>query len=125
MGELAPAHFIGRAPCVANAVVSWLRRFAGITGAAPRHGACLAKGVREKLEKLDRADIREISVATGVSSVSSQGLTTYCVKTYPSAAAREGSVRAQIPFAPLFSMFPSRPQPKSGQGRRSSKEFFQ
>jgi len=82
--------------------------------------------VREQFQKSDRADSREISVATGVCWASSQGLTTYCVKTYPSAAAREGSVRAQsIPFAPLLSTYPSRPQAKQVQGRRPSKEFFQ
>jgi hypothetical protein len=99
---------------------------AGISATAQRHSACFTEGVTERLEKSDRADSQEISVATGVFRVSSQRLTTYCVKTYPSAAAREGSVRAKsIPFAPQLALYPSRPQPQPGQGRRSSKEFFQ
>ena len=120
------AHSIGRASAAANIVDSGGAGFAGITRVERRHTACLVKLVRKQLEKPERADSRERSVATGVFSPSSQGLTTYCVKTYPSAAAREGSVRAQsIPFAPLLSTYPSPPQAKQVQGRRPSKEFFQ
>ena len=82
--------------------------------------------VRKQFEKYGRADSRERSVVTDVFWRSSQGLTTYCSKTYPSAAAREGSVRAQsIPLAQLATMYPSRSQAKPGQGRRPFKEFFQ
>jgi len=67
----------------------------------------------------------EICVVRGVSGCASfQGpwrLTTLGAKTYPSAAAREGSARIPV----FSSMLPSRPKAVSCQGRRPFKEFFQ
>ena len=68
---------------------------------------------------VSKAVASEISDATSVCSAWSRGLTSRGSKTYPSAAAREGSVRA------VLSMHPSRSQANQCQGRRPFKEFFQ
>jgi hypothetical protein len=101
-------HWVGRNPAVK-----------GGGGRGTRHA--LPEAVRE-ISKVVRW---EISVATGVSPVVvpawSRRLTTRGSKTYPSAAAREGSVRVSSPI----SMLPSRSQADQCQGRRPFKEFFQ
>jgi hypothetical protein len=115
---------LARGPSAANKVGGKMLGSAGISATAQRHSACFTEGVTERLEKSDRADSQEISVATGVFRVSSQRLTTYCVKTYPSAAAREGSVRTSSLIS-IALRLPSRSQAQQCQGRRPFQELFQ